>query len=158
MALASAVPGRAMLAALPMPAPGQGGFENAMGQRLIWMATQGVQDARVRVHPEHLGPIDIRIRIDGDAAQVVLTSPNPIAREALELALPRLRDSMFDAGLELLQAEVGDQDQRPGGSQHEGRRDAGLAAPGGARGDDAETAPAAEAGSRRVANLLDLFA
>jgi flagellar hook-length control protein FliK len=99
----------AFLAALPLPGPGVPGFEQAFGQRLIWMASQGVQDALVRVHPEHLGPIDIHIRVDGEQAELALAASHPSSREALELALPRLREQLADAGLQLVRAEVGGQ-------------------------------------------------
>jgi flagellar hook-length control protein FliK len=99
----------AFLAALPLPGPGVPGFEQAFGQRLIWMASQGVQDALVRVHPEHLGPIDIHIRVDGEQAELALAVSHPSSREALELALPRLREQLGDAGLQLVRAEVGGQ-------------------------------------------------
>jgi flagellar hook-length control protein FliK len=88
--------------------PGTAAFDAALGQRLVWMVGRGVQDARLQVVPEHLGPIDIRLRMDGDSAQLLLSSTQAVTRDALEQALPRLREQFADAGVQLTQADVGD--------------------------------------------------
>ncbi|MCC5863189.1 MAG: flagellar hook-length control protein FliK [Gammaproteobacteria bacterium] len=83
------------------------GFGQGLGQRLIAMVQQGLQQAQLRIHPEHLGPLEVRLRTEGDAVQVTLTSPHASVREALESALPRLRDTLGEHGLSLAQADVG---------------------------------------------------
>ncbi len=100
--------------AMPAPplTPGQPGFEQALGQRLVVMVQQGVQHARVSIHPEHLGPMEIRMKIDGEGAHLSLQSPHAPVREALEQALPRLRDMLADGGLELVDVDVGDSGQQ----------------------------------------------
>lgn len=94
--------------------PGQPGFEQALGQRLVMMVQQGVQHARVSIHPEHLGPMDIRMRIDSEGAHLLLQSPHAPVREVLEQALPRLRDMLAEGGLELVDVDVGDNGQETG--------------------------------------------
>jgi flagellar hook-length control protein FliK len=91
-----------------LPTPGTPDFDPALGERVLWMVQQGLQSARVRVHPEHLGPIDIRLKLDGDSAQITLTAAHVVARDALEQALPRLRDMLGHAGVTLTQADVSD--------------------------------------------------
>jgi len=81
-------------------------FEDGIGQRLMWMTNHGVHDARVRVHPEHLGPIDIHVRMNGDSTHVSFSSPHAPVREALADAVPRLREMLGDAGLSLGHADV----------------------------------------------------
>jgi flagellar hook-length control protein FliK len=105
----------------PALTPGAPDFDQALGDRVVWMMQHGLNGTRVRVHPEHLGPIDIRLRMDGDNAQITLSSPHGVARDALEQALPRLRDVLGDAGVTLVRADVDDrgtwrQDQRMPGA------------------------------------------
>lgn len=159
---APASPSAAPLAATPGAAPsgwqpltpGSQTFEAALGQRLLWMAGRGVQDARLQVHPEHLGPIDIRLRLDGDSAQLLAAATQAVTRDALEQALPRLREQLAEAGLQLTQADVGDRGPE-GRSPH--------ASPSWLRehpGDDAVAGASSEVTLRAmpVPGLLDLFA
>ncbi len=88
-------------------------FMEGLGQRLMVMTDAGVQSARLKLHPENLGALDIKIQIDDDAARVWFTAQNGHAREALESALPKLRELFAQQGMDLLQADVGSgQDQR----------------------------------------------
>lgn len=134
-------------------APADGAFDNALGQRLAWMVNQGVQDARVRVHPEHLGPIDIRLRLEGDTAQLTLTASHSVTREALEQALPRLREQLGETGVQLTQANVGEQrnGDRRNGATPLWIEDQGLAG-------EAEDPVAPVRQSVPVPRLLDRFA
>ena len=74
------------------------------------MVEQGVHDARVRVHPEHLGPIEIRVRVEGDAAQVTFHSAHGAVRDALADAVPRLREMLGASELDLAQVNIGADD------------------------------------------------
>ncbi|TVS18547.1 MAG: flagellar hook-length control protein FliK [Gammaproteobacteria bacterium] len=100
------VPGSAALT------PGQPGFDQALGQRLVMMVQQGMQHARVNIHPEHLGPLEIRVKLDAEGAHVVLQSPHAAVREVLEQALPRLREVLGEGGLELVDVDIGDPEQQ----------------------------------------------
>ncbi|MGI9341424.1 MAG: flagellar hook-length control protein FliK [Gammaproteobacteria bacterium] len=81
-------------------------WAQGLGQRLLLMADGEVQTARMRLHPESLGRLDVRIEIEGDTARVWFNANSVAARDAIESALPRLRE-MFDAsGLELLGTDV----------------------------------------------------
>ncbi|MGH8073462.1 MAG: flagellar hook-length control protein FliK, partial [Lysobacter sp.] len=51
---------------LTMPADPDAGFDDAFGARISWMAEQGIGRAELRLNPEHLGVIDIRLQIDGN--------------------------------------------------------------------------------------------
>lgn len=137
----------------------RGRFEDGVGQRLIWMANQGTQDARVRVHPEHLGPIEIHVKLNGDAAHVSFSSPHSLVRDALTDAVPRLREMLGDAGLSLAQADVGS------GGSHSGEaesRDTGFSSAGGdaveSMGGDAADAEREVRVSRVRRGIVDTFA
>jgi flagellar hook-length control protein FliK len=78
-----------------------------LGDRLLMMADKGLQSATLRLQPEHLGHMEIRIRVNDDgSAQVVFSAPHAHTRDALENAIPRLRELFADQGLSLTQASV----------------------------------------------------
>ncbi len=99
----------AMPAPLPPLTPGadREAWSQALGERLLMMADRGLQSATLRLQPEHLGPLEVKIAVDGDgAAQVLFSTHHAQAREALETAIPRLRELFADQGLNLAQAGV----------------------------------------------------
>ena len=94
------------------PLADQAQWSQGLGQRLMMMADGGVQSARIKLHPEHLGQLDVRIEIEEDTARVWFTANNSQAREAIESTLPKLRE-MFDSnGLDLVGTDVSDEAQR----------------------------------------------
>jgi flagellar hook-length control protein FliK len=95
-----------MLPALRPLADGEA-WSQGLGERLLLMAERGLQSATIRLQPEQLGPMEIRIEVDGDgAAQVLFSAHHAQTREALENAIPRLRELFADQGLTLTQANV----------------------------------------------------
>lgn len=85
---------------------GQIDWDKGLGDRLVWMVKGGVQEAKLQLSPRHLGPIDIKVSINHDQASVSFAAHNPHTREALEAAMPRLRDMLNDQGLNLAQSDV----------------------------------------------------
>ena len=80
---------------------GEKGWDQAVAQRVVWLATNNQQTAQLHVTPPNLGPVEIRITINNDQASAVFVSPHANVREALESALPRLREMFADSGLTL---------------------------------------------------------
>ncbi len=56
--------------------PGEAG-QRALAQQLLTMVQQGPQQMRLQLHPEHLGSIEVRVRLEGDGAQVASVGPKP---------------------------------------------------------------------------------
>lgn len=79
------------------------------GQKVVWMARAEQQNAQININPPQLGPIQISINLNGDNASATFASPHAEVRQALETALPRLREMLADAGINLGQANVGSQ-------------------------------------------------
>lgn len=97
-------------ARLDMPlALQQGNWEKPIGQQLLWMAQHQTQQAEIRVDPPHLGPIEVHLSLNDDQAKVNFFSHDAAVREALENALPKLRDLFDSQGMQLNQASVSDQ-------------------------------------------------
>ncbi len=93
---------------LPRPA-GTPGWDQGLGQRVLWMVENGLKQAELRLDPPNLGSVSIRISMLDDQAQLMLQAANPAAREALESALPKLREMFNQQGLTLGDADVSDQ-------------------------------------------------
>lgn len=99
----------APLLATPLPAPEVGAydFEARFGAQLEWMAEQKIGHARIRVTPHDLGPVEVRLHLDGDRLRADFVSAHAETRQALEQGLPRLRDLLGESGFQLAHAGVG---------------------------------------------------
>lgn len=80
-------------------------LSDALGLRLQWMAQHGHQQATLQLHPERLGTLEIRLRIEGDTAHLQLNA-HAQARESLEQAAPRLREMLDELGLAGAQIDI----------------------------------------------------
>jgi len=92
------------------------GFDDGFSSRIAWMADQKVGHAEIRVTPDHLGAIDVRLQVDGNRVNAEFHSAQPDVRHALESSLPRLRDMLGQQGLQLGQADVGQRQAQQQGS------------------------------------------
>lgn len=88
---------------------GQAGWDAAFSQRVSWVATNNLQVAQLHLNPPNLGPVEVRISLNSDQANAVFTSPHAAVREAIEAALPRLREMLADNGLSLGNVNVSSQ-------------------------------------------------
>lgn len=80
---------------------GQNAWEANFGSRLQMMVGQNIQTAEIRLDPPELGALDIKIKVNNDIASVNITSPHSQVREALESAVPRLREMFAESGISL---------------------------------------------------------
>ena len=88
---------------------GQPGWDVEVGNRLRWMVGQNNSGLELRLNPPELGSIEVKLATEGERTNVTFFAANPAAREALELALPRLREMFADSGMQLANADVSDQ-------------------------------------------------
>ena len=105
------------------PAVGTPAWDQALGQKIVWMAQGGEQSATLTMNPPDLGPMQVVLSISNNQATVDFMSAQPEVRAALESALPRLREMMSESGVQLGQANVsaGSQQQSAGfGTQNKG--------------------------------------
>jgi len=132
----------------PVTAPA---WQGEFADRLTQVVMLRNDRAEFHLHPAELGPVDVQISFAADQAVILITAAHATTRDALEQALPYLRDMLADHGIALGHASV--QDERH------------PADPGSAR-DDATGRPlGAVAGTREVAvrtvrlkGLVDVFA
>lgn len=87
-------------------------WSNDFGQQLVWMTKNNLQTAQLSINPPNLGPIEVTLTMGKEATSAHFTSPYADVREAIESALPRLREMLANAGVQLGQADVGAHSQR----------------------------------------------
>lgn len=87
----------------------QAAWGQVMSNRVVWMAKEGVQQTEIKLNPANMGPVEVRLHIHNDQANVTFLAQHAATRDALEQAMPRLRESFAEAGLQLGNAEVGQQ-------------------------------------------------
>lgn len=85
---------------------GAPGWGAELGQKVVWLANQQQQVAQINVTPAHLGPIEIRLNLASDQASATFVSPHAAVRDAIEAALPRLREMLAESGLTLGNVDV----------------------------------------------------
>ena len=83
-------------------------WNNVLSSRAIWMAREGIQQAALKLNPVNLGPVEVRLNMHKEQANITFIAHNAATRDALELALPKLRESFLENGLELTGADVSD--------------------------------------------------
>jgi len=93
-------------AATVQPLIGSPGWGDALGQKVVWMAGQQQQVAELHLNPPHLGPMEVRLTINNDQVTALFVSHQPAVREAIEAAMPRLREMFADNGMMLGNAMV----------------------------------------------------
>ncbi len=96
------------------------GWGQAVGERLMVMAGQGVQQARIQLNPRELGPLEVNISVKDDKTSVVFTAQHAVTREALEAEIPRLRLMMQENGHGEVDVDISrDQQQQAQGDAEE---------------------------------------
>lgn len=89
-------------------------WEQQLGQKVVWMVAGGDQSASLTLNPPDLGPMQVVLNVSNDSASATFTAHQPETRQAIENALPKLREMMSEAGIQLGNATVsaGTQDQQ----------------------------------------------
>ncbi len=81
-------------------------WQQNLSQHITLFTRQGQQTAELRLHPEDLGQVQISIKLDDNQAQLQMVSAHSHVRAALEAALPVLRTSLAENGIQLSQSSV----------------------------------------------------
>lgn len=86
----------------------------SFGEGVVWMAKNDQQSAQININPPQLGPLQITLHLNGDQASAVFASPHAEVRQAIQDAMPQLRDMLAASGINLGQADVGSQGSTAG--------------------------------------------
>lgn len=104
---AAAVP-TTLTTAIDLPVQ-ESGWDKAIAERVVMMASNKLQNAEIRLTPADLGPLRVQLAIEDGAARVSFAAQHALTRDAIEQALPRLREMLAETGLTLGEASVGDE-------------------------------------------------
>jgi flagellar hook-length control protein FliK len=82
-------------------APDDARFGPALGAQVALWVKEGVQEARLQLHPAELGPVTVQIALEGQAAHIDFTAAVAATRESIEQSLPALAAALRESGFTL---------------------------------------------------------
>ncbi|KVD46199.1 flagellar hook-length control protein [Burkholderia sp. ABCPW 11] len=147
------------------PHVGTADWTDALSQKVVFLSNAHQQSAELTLNPPDLGPLQVVLRVADNHAHALFVSQHAQVRDAVEAALPKLREAMEAGGLGLGSATVSDgglaSQQQPNPQQafaggQSSRRGNGGPSAVDAPADAAPSAPVAARASR--AGLVDTFA
>lgn len=126
-----------------------------LGSRVSMLIGKEAASAELVLTPPHLGRVEVHLSVSGDQTSATFVAATPAAREALEQALPKLREFLADAGINLTQASVGGDSQAGQGKADANRGN--RSGQGGSAQEVTEIALPATS-TRRIDGMVDTFA
>lgn len=115
MGLHTGAAGKAVTLAMPavLASPiGSAGWQQELSQQLVHMTQRGTQHMELHLHPRELGPLQISLQLNQNTAQAQFLAAHAQVRDAVQQALPQLREALAGQGIALGQALVGQQQQQ----------------------------------------------
>ena len=100
------VDGRADVTAIarPISHPNWG---KDLGEQIVWMNNKDLSAAEIRLNPEHLGPISVRIDVNKEQqASIMFTAQHLEVKEAIEASIPKLREMLVNQQLNLVNVNI----------------------------------------------------
>ncbi|WP_036137002.1 flagellar hook-length control protein FliK [Luteibacter sp. 9135] len=97
-------------------------FAQELGEQIAWMGSGQIKEARIKLHPEELGSMDVRVSMEGGKVNVAILAQHPAAVHAVQQTLSQLDSMLAHHGLSLGQADVG---QQQAGQGRQGTSDGG---------------------------------
>ena len=102
-------------------------FAGEMATHVRVLKSQSGGEVKLNLHPAELGRMSISVSTEGNETRVAFVVETSQARQAVETALPRLRDMLENAGLSLSDSDVSEQrdpqaeagERGPGSSREE---------------------------------------
>lgn len=119
-------------------------FAQALAEKVsMWVSSakdDGTMTAELHLNPAEMGPINVKISLDGQSAQVDFAAAALETRKAIEASLSSLSSALSDVGLNMTGGDVSSQTAQQQFSQGSAQAQGGAGrARGAAGGGDAET-------------------
>ncbi|WP_449543120.1 flagellar hook length control protein FliK [Enterobacter ludwigii] len=137
-------------------------WQQSLSQHITLFTKQGQQTAELRLHPEDLGQVQITLKLDDNQAQLQMVSAHSHVRAALEAALPVLRTSLAESGIQLAQSSVSSESfagqQQSSSQQQQQASRSGNTGGFNEESDELLPAPAALQSAARGNSAVDIFA
>ena len=81
-------------------------FPQGLADRVSFMVDNSWSSAKLQVNPPQLGPIELQIAVQGDHAQVMMSTHSALTRDALESSVPKLREMLSSQGFTQVNVDV----------------------------------------------------
>lgn len=81
-------------------------WQQEFGEKILWMQSKSVQAAEIKLNPQHLGPVSVRVDVNQDQATLAFTAQHSVVRDAIEAALPRLREMLQGQHINLADVNI----------------------------------------------------
>jgi flagellar hook-length control protein FliK len=99
-----------------------GNADEALLDNVQWMIGENVRNATLSVTPAGMGQISIKVDMEGEQVSVSIVASQGATREALDAALPRLREQLMLQGHESVRVDIGDGRSEHSRTNEEGKR------------------------------------
>lgn len=97
----------------------QPGWTQDVTDKVMWMSSQNLKTAEIKLDPAELGRLDIKIDMTQEHMQVSFSSANAGVRESLESQMYRLRELFAQQGMQNVDVDVSDQSQQQARTQEQ---------------------------------------
>ena len=128
-------------------------FSQGVADRVSLMMDGNLTSAKLQVNPPALGPIEVRIALQGGHAQVSFSSHSAVTRDALESSSEKLREMLNSQGFSSVSVDISQrsfQERSPQSQAYESAPSIGADAP--------VLSQASQSISRSASGLLDAYA
>ncbi|MDT7526586.1 flagellar hook-length control protein FliK [Pseudidiomarina sp. GXY010] len=89
---------------------GSQAWANQLSQSMVQIVMHNGQQMTLKLHPAELGPLQMQLQLDErNQAQLAILTHSGAVRAALEQALPQLRDTLANQGIQLQGSQVSEQ-------------------------------------------------
>ena len=144
---------------LPVHTPaGQQAWAEDVGNQVRWMLGRAESKAELVLTPPNLGKLEVSINLNGDQTTAQFVASSQAARDALERAMPQLREVLQQAGIMLGDANVSTSQQGAGGEGQEGRGRNGVRGEAAIAGDAGGNGSSTGVWLRQQQGMVDTFA
>jgi len=114
----TAISGKVLSSAIAVNVQNQN-WSQQMTQQVSYMVKGGVQQAEIKLNPANLGPMEIKLALQDDQASVQFVTQHAVVRDALDSAIPKLKEMLEQQGLNLSDVDVSTQSEQQGREQND---------------------------------------
>lgn len=90
----------------------QPGWSKELTDKVMWMSSQNLKSAEIKLNPAELGRLDIRVQVGQEHTQITFNSAHAGVRDSLDGQMHRLREMLEQQGMHNVDVEVADQSQQ----------------------------------------------
>ncbi len=90
----------------------QPGWSKELTDKVMWMSSQNLKSAEIKLNPAELGRLDIRVQVGQEHTQITFNSAHAGVRDSLDGQMHRLREMLEQQGMHNVDVEVADQSKQ----------------------------------------------